>query len=328
MGAAGKSVLAVLALFYLSAAFASVLAPEDPTTQHRDLAFQPPTRLHFVDAAGQVHLRPFVYRLVARSETSDDYVEDQTTAYPVRFFVRGHVFSTDSPTRLFLLGTDDFGRDVFSRLLYGGRISLFAGLLGTGIALTIAILLGALAGYYGGWTDEAIMRVAEVFLALPWLYLLLAVRMALPLRIEPVSAFLLILVVLGVIGWARPARLIRGAVLSARTQDYVVAARCLGASDAYLLRRHVFPQVLGIVFTQAAILAPQFILAEVTLSFLGLGVGEPVPSWGNMLASVQRYHVLASYWWMFAPGLALVPVFLFYYVLADALHQRALAASI
>jgi peptide/nickel transport system permease protein len=326
MGAAGKSVLAVLGVIYLSAAFAGFLAPEDPTTQNRDFAFLPPTRLHFVDAAGHARLRPFVYPLVLRSETSDDYVEDQSREYPIHFFVQGRLFATDSPTRLFLLGTDDFGRDVFSRLLYGGRISLFAGLLGAGIALAIAILFGTVAGYYGGWIDDAIMRVAELFLALPWLYLLFAVRMALPLHIDPIAAFLLILVVIGLIGWARPARLIRGAVLSARTHDYVVAARCLGASDLHLLRRHVLPQVLGIVFTQAAILAPQYVLAEVTLSFFGLGVGEPVPSWGNMLASLQRYHVLASYWWMFAPGLALVPVFLLYYVLADVLHQRAVGA--
>jgi len=189
-------------------------------------------------------------------------------------------------------------------------------------------VLGGLAGFYGAWVDETIMRIAELFLALPWLYLLFAVRMALPLQIEPAQAFLLVLAVIGLIGWARPARLIRGVVLSAKLRDYVVAARSLGASDLYLLRRHVWPQVLGIVLTQGALLAPQFILAEVTLSFFGLGVGEPVPSWGNMLASLQRYQVLSSYWWMFVPGLALIPVFLLYYELADALHQRAAAFSL
>jgi peptide/nickel transport system permease protein len=189
-------------------------------------------------------------------------------------------------------------------------------------------VLGGLAGFYGAWVDELIMRVAELFLALPWMYLLFAVRMALPLHIEPAEAFLLVLAVIGLIGWARPARLIRGIVLSAKLRDYVAAARSLGASDLYLLRRHIWPQVLGIVLTQGALLVPQFILAEVTLSFFGLGVGEPVPSWGNMLASLQRYQVLSSYWWMFVPGLALIPVFLLYYALADALHQRAAAFSL
>jgi len=331
--------LGLLGLVYLSAIAAGFLAPDNPTTQNRDLAFVPPTRLHFVDASGQWR-RPFVYGLTRPSGGVDEYGEDRSRAYPVRFFVRGapyrvaglvetdwHLFGTDSPTRLFLFGTDDYGRDLFSRLLFGGQISLFAGLLGLGLSLGLGTVIGGLAGYYGGWVDEINMRVTELFLALPWLYLLFAVRMALPLEMAPAQAFLLVLVVIGLVGWARPARLIRGLVLSARAREYVDAARCLGASDLYLLRRHVFPQILGIVVTQAALLAPQFILAEVTLSFFGLGVGEPVPSWGNMLASLQRYHVLASYWWMFIPGMALIPVFFLYYVLADALHRQSAVSS-
>ena len=330
-----------LGLVYVSAALAGFLAPEDPAAQHRDLVFAPPTRLHFVDRTGGLQVRPLVRPLMLREGSIDEYIEDDTREYPLRFFVRGapyrlaglidadrHLFGTESPTGVFLLGTDDLGRDVFSRLLYGGQISLLSGVLGTALTLATALVLGGLAGYYGTWVDDAVMRIGELFLALPWLYLLFAVRMALPLHIEPVQAFLLILLVVGLIGWARPARLIRGVVLSARAREYVLAARCLGASDVYLFRRHVLPQVLSVVLTQAALLAPQYILAEVTLSFFGLGVGEPVPSWGNMLASVQRYHVLTSYWWMFAPGIALIPVSLLFYALADALHQRAARASI
>jgi peptide/nickel transport system permease protein len=336
----GRLVLVLLGLVYLSTVFAGFLAPDDPATQNRDLSFAPPTRLHFVDATGTRHVRPFVYGL-ARSADSEEYAEDRSRMYPVRFFVRGapyriagilsgdrHLFGTDSPSRLFLMGSDDYGRDQFSRFLHGGQISLFAGLLGAGLSLGVGIVLGGLAGFYGAWVDETIMRVAEVFMALPWMYLLFAVRMALPLQIEPAEAFLLVLAVIGLIGWARPARVIRGLVLSAGLRDYVAAARSLGASDLYLLRRHVWPQVLGIALTQGALLVPQYILAEVTLSFFGLGVGEPVPSWGNMLASLQRYEVLSSYWWMFVPGLALIPVFLLYYSLADALHQRAAAFSL
>jgi len=336
-----RPALCLLGLVYASTLLAGFLAPYGPLTQNRDLSFAAPTRLHFLDPTGRLHLRPFVYGLTIRSGTFDEYEEDRSRIYFVRFFVPGapyriaglfsgdhHLFGTDSPARLFLFGSDQFGRDLFSRLLYGGQISLFAGLLGAGLSLGVGLVLGGLAGFYGSWVDEAIMRVAELFLALPWLYLLLAVRMALPLQIEPGQAFLLILAVLGLIGWARPARLIRGVVLSARLRDHVLAARGFGASDLYLLRRHVMPQVLGIALTQAALLVPQYILAEVTLSFFGLGVGEPVPSWGNMLASLQRYNVLASYWWMFLPGIALIPVFLLYHLLADALHQRLAAYSL
>ena len=335
-----RLVLALLALVYLSTIFAGFLAPHDPGMQNRDLSFAPPTRFHFVDGTSRLHVRPFVYGL-ARSGALDEYAEDRSRIYPVRFFVRGapyrvagvfsgdrHLFGTDSPSRLFLMGSDDYGRDQFSRFLHGGQISLFAGLLGAGLSLGVGVVLGALAGFYGAWVDETIMRLAELFLALPWMYLLFAVRMALPLHIEPAEAFLLVLAVIGLIGWARPARLIRGIVLSAKLRDYVAAARSLGASDLYLLRRHVWPQVLGLALTQGALLVPQYILAEVTLSFFGLGVGEPVPSWGNMLSSLQRYHVLSSYWWMFVPGVALIPVFLLYYALADALHQRAAAFSL
>ena len=338
-GRSGRLVLGLLGLVYLSTVFAGFLAPDDPATQNRDLSFAPPTRLHFVDGTSRLHVRPFVYGL-ARSGDSEGYAEDRSRIYPVRFVVRGapyrvagifsgdrHLFGTDSPGRLFLMGSDDYGRDQFSRFLHGGQISLFAGLLGAGLSLGVGMVLGGLAGFYGAWVDETIMRVAELFLALPWMYLLFAVRMALPLQIEPAEAFLLVLAVIGLIGWARPARLIRGIVLSAKLRDYVAAARSLGASDLYLLRRHVWPQVLGIALTQGALLVPQYVLAEVTLSFFGLGVGEPVPSWGNMLASLQRYQVLSSYWWMFVPGLALIPVFLLYYALADALHQRAAAFS-
>jgi peptide/nickel transport system permease protein len=339
----GRRYRLLLGLFgavYASTLFAGFLAPADPTTQNRDFSFAPPTRLHVVDTAGRLRLRPFTYGLARPSGGSGGYAEDRTRIYAVRFFVRGapyriaglvrsdrHLFGTDSRTRLFLFGSDDYGRDQFSRFLYGAQISLFAGILGAGLSLGAGMLLGGLAGYYGAWVDETIMRVAELFLALPWLYLLFAVRMALPLRIEPAQAFLLVLTVIGLVGWARPARLVRGVVRSARRQDYVVAARGLGASDVYLLRRHVLPQVLGLALTQAALLAPQYILAEITLSFFGLGVGEPVPSWGNMLASLQRYDVLSSYWWMFVPGVALIPVFLLYYALADALHQRSAAYS-
>jgi peptide/nickel transport system permease protein len=324
---AGRSyqvALVALGVVYLAAIFAGFLAPYDPSTQSRDLAFVPPTGLHWVDMSGTIHLRPFVY--------------EDGRSYPLRFFVRGapyrvgrffqserHLFGVDEPAMLLLLGSDGFGRDQLSRLLYGAQISLFAGPLGAALSVALGLVLGGLAGFFGGWVDTVVMRAAELFLAVPWFYLLFAVRMALPLRIEPQEAFLMILTIVAVVGWARPARLIRGMVLSGRTRDYVVAARALGASDLHVLRRHVLPQASGIALTQAALLAPQYILAEATLSFFGLGVGEPVPSWGNMLAVLQRYDVLSSYWWMFLPGGALLAVFLLYYLLADALHERVAA---
>jgi peptide/nickel transport system permease protein len=323
--------VSALAAIHLAALGAGFLAPYGPTEQYRSLPYAPPTRLHMVDAEGRLHWRPLVYAL-ARSRAGGTYEEDRRESYPVLFLVRDsagapagrvHLFGVEEPARIFLLGTDGFGRDQFSRLLHGAQISLFAGLLATALSLGVGWLLGMLAGYYGRWLDAVLMRSAELFLALPWLYLLFAVRAMLPLHVSPGQAFLLMVLVIGLVDWARPARLVRGVVLSARERNYVLAARGFGASDLYLIRRHIAPQTYGLLLTQAALLAPQYILAEVTLSFLGLGVSEPAPSWGNMLAELQRYHVLASYWWMWIPGMALMVVFLAYHALSDVLHARS-----
>jgi peptide/nickel transport system permease protein len=212
---------------------------------------------------------------------------------------------------------------VFSRLLYGGRVSLFTGLLAAFLSLGLGLALGMAAGFYGGWLDRLLMRAGELVMTLPWLYLLLAVRAFLPLHITSVQAFFLIVAIIGGVGWVRPARLIRGVVLSARERGFVLAARGFGASDAYLIRRHILPLTAGVVLTQATVLIPQYILAEVALSFLGLGVAEPVPSWGNMLAEAQQYHSLVAHPWMLAPGFAIIPVLLAYLLLADTLIAPA-----
>ena len=329
------AIMAVLVVLHAAAVFADFLAPYDFATQDRSMAFAPPARLHLVDNTGHFHLRPFVYGIKLREGSFTEYQEDRTHLFPMRFFVASEPYKVlgrwtsrlrwlgvEEPGRIFLMGSDGFGRDVFSRLLYGGRISLFSGLLAAGLSLGIGLLLGACSGFYGGWLDDIIMRVSEVFRARPWIYLLLALRAFLPLRLDPAGTFFLLVGVIGFVGWARPARLVRGVVLSAKERAFVLAARGFGASNSYLLRRHALPPAWGVLLTQAALLVPQYILAEVTLSFLGLGVADPVPSWGNMLAELQQYHVLTSYWWMLIPGFALVPVFLAYYVLANLLHQR------
>jgi peptide/nickel transport system permease protein len=167
-----------------------------------------------------------------------------------------------------------------------------------------------------------------MFLALPWLYLLFALRAFLPLTVQPLEAFFLVIVVIAIVGWARPARLVRGMVLSAKERDFVRAAKGFGASNRYLLWRHIVPETSSVLLTQAAILVPQFVLAEMTLSFLGLGIPEPVPSWGNLLAILQQYSVLVSYWWMYLPALAILPFFVGYQGLANALHLDVVTEKI
>jgi peptide/nickel transport system permease protein len=324
--------LVVMHLVLLCAGF---FAPYDPAQQFRELPYAPPSRIHFTTPDGHWHLRPFVYTLRDSSVEPGTYVEDLSQPFRLHFFASGsassvlglasshqHLFGVDEPCRIMLMGSDQYGRDQFSRMLFACRISLAAGVLATVLALALGTLLGALAGFCGAWIDEGLMRLAELFLALPWLYLLFAVRAFLPLSISSMAAFFLVIGVIGCVGWARPARLVRGIVLSAKERKYVLAARGFGANNFYLLRRHLLPQTYPVLLTQATLLVPQFILAEVTLSFLGLGVAEPLPSLGNMLATLQQYHVMVSYWWMFLPAVALIIVFLSYFLFADALQER------
>ena len=338
MKKSGMAILLIsLSALHLAVLAAGFLSPYDAAEQDRQFPFAPPTRVHFIDAEGTVHWRPFICLLAEDAAQFGVYHEDMQKCFPVRFLVEGtpyrlggvfasrqHLLGVDPPARLFLMGTDGYGRDLFSRFLHGGQISLAAGLLAMLLSLGLGMLLGTASGFYGGWLDAAVMRFGELFIALPWLYLLFALRAFLPLNINPSQAFLLLIAVIGSVGWARPARLIRGVVLSGKERHYVLAARIFGGSSLYLMRRHILPQTYSIIVTQAVLLVPQYILAEVTLSFLGLGVGEPVPSWGNMLASLQQYHVMVSYWWMLLPGVALVPVFLGYVLLANALQTRAI----
>ena len=323
-----------IVVLHLAVLLAGFIAPYDPARQERDLPWAPPTRVHFFSSEG-FHLRPFVYAMSPHPERARSYVEDQRVRFPVRLFTKGtpyallgmssdvHLFGVDEPARLSLFGRDNLGRDVFSRLLYGGRISLATGLLATALALGIGAFAGTISGYWGGTTDALLMRFSELFLSLPWLYLLLAVRALLPLSISPVQTFVLLVTLLGVVGWARPARLVRGLVLQIRNQPYVEAARGLGAPPLRIVLRHVLPQTTSILLTQAALLIPQYVLAEVTLSFLGVGISEPLPSWGTMLTAMEDYAVISvPYWWMLAPGIALLFLFVAYHLLARTIQPR------
>jgi peptide/nickel transport system permease protein len=324
-----------LAALHLLILFPGFFAPCDFSQQNRDVPFAPPTRLHFIDSKGAFHLMPFVYPLRPSIDGNGPYEEDRSSTCRVRLLTSGapyrvlglltshlHLFGVDPPGQLFLFGTDDFGRDELSRMLFGGQISLLAGILGAAVAIFTGGILGILSGFYGGWIDAAIMRIAELFLALPWLYLLFAVRAILPLRIKTTDTLLLLIAVVGFVGWARPARLLRGIVLSAKERRFAQAAKAMGASDFHVLRRHILPETYGVLLTTAALLVPQFILAEVSLSFLGLGVGEPMPSWGNLLAELQKYSVLTSYWWMYLPATALVMLFLTYHWASSAIQEK------
>jgi len=329
----GALAAAALLGLHAVALVAEFVAPYPASQQARALPWAPPSRIR-LHSPGEDFGRPFVHALRQRPGRFGEYDEDASRRYPVRFFVEGapytwlgftfrtHLFGVEPGARIFLLGSDGLGRDQLSRLLLGARVSLYAGLLAAALSLGLGLLLGSVAGFYGGALDALLMRLVELFLALPWFYLLLGVRGFLPLTLEPWQSFVLLVLAIGLLDWAQPARLVRGVAASARQREYVLAARGFGAGDAYLIRRHVAPQASGLLLTQAALSIPQYVLAEVTLTYLGFGMSEGGASLGLLIEALGHVDVMTEYWWMWLPALALVAVFFGYYRLAHALGAR------
>lgn len=325
----------VLVFLYALALLAPFVAPYPQDEMDRERFYHPPMGLHWVDAGGKLHLWPFVHATRVVNQTRFEYADDLRTPLPLRLFVKGapyrllgfiqtdrHLFGVEQPGRLYLLGTDGLGRDVFSRLLFGGQISLTVGLLGIAISFTIGMLLGGISGYFGGWVDNLIMRGTELLLSIPGLYLLIALRAIFPTDLPSQQVYLGIVVILAFIGWAGLARIIRGMVLSIRRQEYVAAAEALGMSRLRIIARHILPNTMSFVIVAATISIPAYILGEVVLSFIGLGVQEPAASWGNMLKQAQSLRVLTSFPWMlFAPGTAIFVTVLAWNFLGDGLRD-------
>jgi peptide/nickel transport system permease protein len=312
-----------LVVVFAAAALAPWLAPADPAAQHPGFAFAPPMRVRIVDAHGAWR-RPFVYPLVLVDPLERRFVEDTTRPTPLRFFDRGRVVTLEAGAGpLLLLGADALGRDVLSRLLVGARVSLGVALAGVLGALALGALAGTIAGYAGGLVDEILVRVADFILVLPALYLILAVRAALPLVLEPLPLLAAVSAVLAIAGWPIVARAVRGLVAAESRRDYIEAARALGASPARIVVRHLLPATTGLLAIHGALLLPAFVAAEATLSFAGLGLAEPVASWGTMLRQdASNLAAVADFPWLLAPAAALAAVSLLVQ-LASAGHEPA-----
>lgn len=323
----------MLTVFYLMALFAPFLAPYSQEVMDRERFFHPPHHLHWVDAQGHFHALPFIHPMTQKP--GFNYVEDRSVVVPVRFFVKGekyrlfgliptdrHFYGVDPPYRIYLLGTDPFGRDELSRLLFGGQISLTVGLVGIAITFTFGMLLGGISGYFGGWIDTGIMRFTELLLSIPGLYLLIALRQVFPSDMPSTQVYLGIIAILSFIGWAGLARIIRGMVLSIKRQEFVTAAEALGVGRLQIISRHILPNTMSFVIVAATISVPAYILGEVVLSFLGVGVQEPAASWGNMLNQARSLRVLSSFpWLLWAPGIAIFLTVLAYNFLGDGLRD-------
>ena len=322
--------LGILAFFYLLAIFADFVAPYPYDLQNRNAPYHPPTKLHLFHNGEFVGLYVHPYRLV--NPIFKTYEEDKTKLCKVRFFTETpygfKLFYTPPECGIYLFGTDKLGRDIFSRLLYGARISLSIGIIGVSITFLLGILFGGLAGYYGGAVDNAIMRLTEVLMSVPAFYLMLALRAVFPLDMSSVEVFFLIVFILSFIGWAGLARVIRGLVLSLREQEYVLAAKTYGASTLRILFKHILPNTYFYLIITATSAIPSYILGEAALSLLGLGIQEPYPSWGNMLSDARSLTVITFFPWILVPGVAIFLVVFAFNMLGDALLDERRKTSL
>ncbi len=329
--------LYILAVFYLAAIFAGFLAPYKYDNAVHDFPFHPPmlARIYFRDPQGAFQ-RPFVYGIIAEDNQLKTYREDRSQQYPVRLFTRGdsyhlfglirsniHLFGVDAPGRIYLFGADKVGQDLFSRLLYGAQVSLSIGIVGIIISTLIGMLIGGIAGYFGGLTDFLLMRLVEVLLAVPSLYFILILRQTFGTGFSSRQIYLVVVIILAFIGWATQARVIRGMVLAIKEQDYVTAARALGFSNLRIIVRHILPNTLSFVIVTATLSVPFYILSEVALSFLGVGIQEPEASWGNMLRDANNQRFLQDFPWVLIPGVFIFIAVMAWNFLGDGLRDAA-----
>jgi peptide/nickel transport system permease protein len=298
----------LLGLMLLAALAAPWLAPNPPNERFSDLLYAPPTWIHVGDGAGAPHVHPL--RVISRLERR--FEEDGDTHVPLRWFSNGVLVSADpgNGSPLLLLGTDAFGRDRFSRLLYGSRATLALGVLATLFATAVGALVGGVAGYAGGRLDTVLSRVSEFVVVLPAIYVTLALRAVMPLVLPGSTIFVLLLTIFALLGWPIVARGVRAIVLAERDREYAVAARAAGASPTRLIARHLLPAAGGYLGTQASLLLPAFILAESTMSYVGLGFPDSTPTWGTMLQDAANVALLGDAPWALAPAAAIFMVVL------------------
>jgi len=327
----------VLVFVYTAAILAQFISPY-PIEQREERAFQPPQPIRFVDQ-GKFQLRPFVYGMnMTRDPKSFAaiYETDLSKKYPLRFFARSweyklwglipadlHLFGTDEGGYAFLLGTDNLGRDMLSRILHGSQISLSIGLVGIALSFVIGLTLGGISGYFGGTLDILIQRVIEFLRGIPTLPLWMALSAAVPPNWPPVAVYFGITLVLATIGWTGLARVVRGKLLQLRAEDYVMAAEFLGASESRVIARHMLPGMASYLIVSLTLAIPGMILGETALSFLGLGLRPPVVSWGVLLQKAQNVQTMYLHPWTLAPAAAVIVVVLAFNTFGDGLRDAA-----
>lgn len=328
--------LAVLLLLYISIFLANFIAVYPKNYSNRNLSYAPPSNIYFITPEGKL-TRPYTYNYIRKFDKNSlrmYFIQDRSQKYYLKLFPKGfeykflgifktkrHLFGVEKGGDIFLFGCDINGRDNFSRLLYGGQVSLTIGFLALFISFPIGLIYGGVAGYFGGKTDMLMMRFAEAIMSIPSFYLLIILAAILPSGMTSSQRFLLITVILALIGWAGFSRVVRGMVLSIKTQDYVKAARSIGASRARIILKHILPQTSSYVIIAITLSIPGYILAESGLSFLGLGIQQPDASWGNMLKEAQEFTNIMYRPWLLTPGFLIFVAVLSFNLIGDTIRD-------
>ncbi len=328
--------LVVLLLLYISIFLANFIAVYPKNYSNRNLSYAPPSNIYFITPEGKL-TRPYTYNYIRKFDKNSlrmYFIQDRSQKYYLKLFPKGfeykflgifktkrHLFGVEKGGDIFLFGCDINGRDNFSRLLYGGQVSLTIGFLALFISFPIGLIYGGIAGYFGGKTDMLMMRFAEAIMSIPSFYLLIILAAILPSGMTSSQRFLLITVILALIGWAGFSRVVRGMVLSIKTQDYVKAARSIGASRARIILKHILPQTSSYVIIAITLSIPGYILAESGLSFLGLGIQQPDASWGNMLKEAQEFTNIMYRPWLLTPGFLIFVAVLSFNLIGDTIRD-------
>ena len=332
------SVIAFVVLFiiYFSLLFADVIAPYNKDFSDRNMSYAPPSKIFTINEKGKWSL-PYTYTYKREFDPNSlqvDYKLNRTQKYFLKPFIRGqkyklfgiipcsrHLIGVAPEGRLYLLGTDINGRDVFTRILFGGRISMTIGFLALFVLFPIGLLYGGISGYFGGIVDVFMMRFAEAVMSIPSFYLLIILAAILPSNMTSIQRFTLIVVILAFIGWAGFARVVRGMVLSIKSQEFVQSAKSIGASRMRIIIKHILPQTTSYVIVAMTLSVPSYILAESGLSFLGLGIQQPDASWGNMLKEAQEYINILYRPWLLTPGFLIFIAVLSFNLIGDTIRD-------